>query len=299
MQIKKRRNKSRKEKVIMKKLLTVFLILSMLIGVLSSCGARYLELRDKNSDSVKETMTGDFSKETTGETNSEDMANQGAMAEGGVDNTSDTSVPEYPEDYNYTINKIDGKWYMDFDSYVTPPVIVEGSHMERNFTFSSFDEMYNTLIAAKSLTKTEKIYIINWYDKTENGIEIINFDELYVPVLPSSADITSILLLTTTYGAVVSDKASGKSIGRLTYLESSQDFDNKYNGLVTDENNYILTEGDKTVIVEKMQLNDGIDIDVYIKQGDQYCLVQLLNVTESPTDEYFLQFGLEKWQKPE
>ena len=283
----------------MKKILTVFLILVMLIGVFVSCGKRYLETQDENSDSLKETIIGDLSKATTSETDSEDMATQSAMAEGEANNASETEATKYPDDYYYTIKEVDGKWYMDFDSYVTPTVSVEGSIMQMDFSFDSFEHMFNTIIVNKDLVKKEKIYLIDYATKTENGIEIINFDDLYVPVLPSSMEILSISWFADTYGTVVKDKASGKGIGRVTYCRSSEDFDEMYSSLVPDENNYILNEGDKTIIVEIVQAEESFFVDLYIKQGDRYCTIILFDLTELPTDEFFIQFGLEKWEKPE
>ncbi|MBR6681096.1 MAG: hypothetical protein IKL59_07550 [Clostridia bacterium] len=248
---------------------------------------------------MKETIIGDLSKATTSETDSEDMANQSAMAEGEANNASETEATKYPDDYYYTIKEVDGKWYMDFDSYVTPTVSVEGSIMQMDFSFDSFEHMFNTIIVNKDLVKKEKIYLIDYATKTENGIEIINFDDLYVPVLPSSMEILSISWFADTYGTVVKDKASGKGIGRVTYCRSSEVFDEMYSSLVPDENNYILNEGDKTIIVEIVQAKESFFVDLYIKQGDRYCTIILFDLTELPTDEFFIQFGLEKWEKPE
>ena len=48
---------------------------------------------------------------------------------------------------------------MNFDSYDVPP-ISEGSHMEPNFTFPSFEELYDTVVVKKALNNSKKIDII-------------------------------------------------------------------------------------------------------------------------------------------
>ena len=274
----------------MKKFLILLLTLTLILGVFASCGQKIVSKEEPSKETTTANAIESSDKTTDKAPN--------VLSNGNADTSFETDI-EYPEDYTYTIKKIDGKWYMDFDSYVTPTVSIEGSIMEMEFPFDSFEDMFNTIIVDKSLIKEEKIYLIDHRTKTEYGIEIINFDDLYVPVMPSSLKTLSVYWFTKEYGTVVADKSSGVGTGRITYRATSKDFDDKYNELVWDENNYVLTEGDKIVIVEKIQFEDSFDIDLYIKQGDRYCYVNLFNMTESPADEFFLQFGLEKWEKPE
>lgn len=278
----------------MQKLILLLLTLTLIFGIFASCNSKkYLPIDDETSSSPSE--------DTTKETNDTGTVTTTEITQDTLDITSETQEIEYPEDYYYTVKEIDGKWYMNFDSYVTPTIFFEGYHEDKNWPFSSFEELYNTLIVDKSLTKEEKIYIIDWYYKTENGIEIINFDELYVPVLPSSVEMPSVYWYKTTYGVVIADQTSDKAVGQITYLKSSEKFDSALveAGAHMNQDQYFLTEGDKTVVVNKRLSNNGIDIDLHIKHGDRYCLVQLFNITGSPADEFFLQFGLKKWEKPE
>ena len=298
----------------MKKTILLLLTLTLILGVFTSCGYKTTDLFDaQTSSSPSEDTT--VEREATTEETDEDIDTE--SSEESIETTSFTETVNTPETmesieteqggnrdpekipYTYTIKKVDGKWYMDFNSYVTSTPPQNGDLADRNFTFSSFDELYNTLIVDKNFTQNDMVYFIDTYYKTENGIEIINFDELYVPILPSGLDITDVRWFPTAYIAYVFDRTSNTSRGQITPISAKTFDDAYYDAVDFTENEYFLIEGDKMVVVKKRQINTGIDIYLYVKHGDQYCLVQLFDLTEAPTDEFFLKFGLKKWQTPE
>ena len=185
----------------MKKTILLLLTLTIILGVFSSCGY-------KNTDPIDEETSGSPNEETTKETTEETtvqtsdiMSNVyseetlGDITEGVV-LTTETSPsiedilspevhPGYNPDYDpeagkYTINTVGDAWYLVFESN-KPESMFSDSIAGPHF-YNSMKELNGAL---DTLTAGERDIIKSLWEKDENGIRIINFDNLYSPVLPS------------------------------------------------------------------------------------------------------------------
>ena len=288
----------------MKKLIILLLTLTLILGVFASCQKRYLTIDDETSSSPSEDTS---TESTTGYITESNETNQTENTETNdrlTDITLETQPIEYPETYNYTIKKVDGKWYMDFDSYLTPG-IYHHIDMATQLATTSFTQLYNDIINNVYSQRALLEIIDNWRI-TEHGIPIINFDELYVPTIPGTMVFDEYILWEQeTYSTSIHD-ISDEEITALLDSISKTEFENiKAQALRSDDSGTItdgrriLTESDKTIIVEYKTYSDRTgSFYMYVHQGNGYFRYSFRNFLEFPSDDFLLQFGAQKFQIP-
>ena len=81
----------------MKRLLLMLLTLTLILGIFSSCGKRYLTVDDESSSSPSE--------DTTKETNDTGAVTTTAITQDTLDITSEAKESLYPTEYSYTVKK--------------------------------------------------------------------------------------------------------------------------------------------------------------------------------------------------
>jgi len=187
------------------------------------------------------------------------------------------------------------------------------------------------------LTDTQKRIMATAFQKNDTGaILTCDFNNLYVPKLPSSGSFNGVSWEGQTYSF---DLTLNDSVfGWLTYLTESQ-YNNKYQedylnyfdkDTITVTNTetlegekvatyyttragqlmnlrYSLTVGEKVIVVDKtfrLQMNNSdivtsstvpSNIALYCTSDEGFCYVSLYNFTNDPTDEWLMNFGLQKY----
>ena len=301
----------------MKKTILLFLTLTLILGVFSSCGYKTVDIIDDETSSSPSEDTTIASEETTEETDEEidtESSEESIETTSYIEtvNTTETmesietdngvvQLPaesvEYPAEYTYTVKKVDGKWYMDFDSYVTPGTYV---HREVQFATTSFEQLYTDIIN-DNFPETLKEALIDKY-RTENGVPIINFDELYVPVIPSTMVFGEYIVWERdTYSTSIHDYNNKEITASLDPISKTEFEETKAWALFYNGSAYgmrILTESDKTIIVDYKNYSGGTGpVYVYVNQGNGYFRYHFRNFL--PSDDFLLQFGAKKFQIPE
>ena len=190
----------------MKKLIILLLAITLILGVFASCSKRYINIDYELSGSPSEDITSaneETSKETTKETEKEitSIISEETAPDITADITSNTEKaettlsledilspeihPEYNPDYNpeagkYTINKVGDDWYLVFES--KKPEAMFSDAIIGPYSYNSMSELKGALDA---LTAGNRDTIKSLWKKSEYGVKVINFDELYSPILPS------------------------------------------------------------------------------------------------------------------
>ena len=169
----------------MKKTILLLLTLTLILGVFASCNKRYLYIDDETED----ISVSDEPAETTSEVNESTSPTTTDISQDTLNITSDTleewaetQSPSYVE--SYTIEKIDGQYYMVFNSYEVDPTYNAGWIFERFApNFNSTKEYLQTLVN-KTFTLDDLVYMVRNFSKNENGIPIFDPTDFYIPLFP-------------------------------------------------------------------------------------------------------------------
>ena len=182
----------------MKKTILLLLTLSLILGVFASCQKRYLHIDDETSSSPsKETTTereettededSDITIKTTSEENESVSAITTAISEDTLDLTSDTqglaNMPEEKE-YTYTVEKIDGNYYLVFNDYVKSSTY---EPFGDSITVPSIDYLKDTIPSGNMDTglKYKVMLRINDNDP-DHKVKIYDVEHVWQPTFPDS-----------------------------------------------------------------------------------------------------------------
>ena len=290
----------------MKKLIILLLTLTLIFGVFVSCNKRYLYIDDETED----ISVSDEPAETTSEVNESTSPSTTDIYQDTLNITSDTlewaetQYPSYVE--SYTIEKIDGQYYMVFNSYDIDPA------------YNANDGFYYGLGGVEFLTPDELFiglfnntldiytmnYIVKHFDRTENGIPIFAPDNFYVPHMPQpwtvnqSHDSIRVLWINGqdyVIGGVNQDDGELLSVRVLTketFDYELEDMNSKINSMADSR---IIENGQKKVTAFLELTSTGGGVHLYVEEGDLYYIYLIGGTTEMPDDEYLLSFGLRKY----
>ena len=285
----------------MKKFLILFLTVTLILGIFISCDKAS---HNDTSDTTDDIPSEQTSKETTAD----------ATTDTTEETTEETTEPITTEsekvDLGYTIEKIDGQYYIVCDSYnvdnhnvgITMPSPVQyiGADGPISLSCNSVENIKNKFY---SLTYSELNSIKRTWERDENGIPIIDLDNLYSLILPTGVEYFRTEYITIYQHSyefdIVYDHALqgwGLPDGRLKMLTSEE-----YDAYIDEINNdnievTILTQDDKDVRF----CVDYDEFDIYsyygiIKSNDVYAQFTL-STLEELDDNFFLQFDFEKYE---
>lgn len=231
----------------------------------------------------------------------------------------------------YTIGTWHDKFYLVFDD----PETYYKSTFTRNVTFSSVQEMRDSLMYG-TLTDDKKRAFVELIG-ADSKLQIFDLNKVYDAKLPDDTKVSFVAMTGTSYTIYLSFTRNIAKYATINYLDEDsyreafvrgyrQTFgpDNMNLGRIKELGDngkralyrsgsskvnirYNVSRGEETVIVEKRYdiswqratIDEKRDIPyavyLYCTQGDIYYIVTLTQFTEVPTDEWLLQIGLEKY----
>ena len=248
--------------------------------------------------------------ESNADESESDHITDSSIDESESDHITDSSIDEsqsdtekssvyYPpvEERDYSIECIDGKYYFVFEQ----PERYIGKESEVSFIWrENWEELRYDLLYGE-LSKFDKAVIGDvFFDKDGNmSIEIPDFYNFYGPVTPEDVTVDGDLIIQRgKYGMNVT-KDSGQCF--YFYILTESEYDRMYehhNNLNANDNiiSYTLEDKNKFIEVLKKYHNGNLtNICLFGTQNGRYFYASMAMhfVTEKPTDEWLLSFGLE------
>ena len=289
----------------MKKTIILILTLSLILAVFSSCGHKTVDpIDNQTSSSPSEDKSAENTENVISDSTESYEVNQSDNTETDdrLTNITSETIIEYPASYNYTIKKVNGNWYMDFDSYATRgDQKLIGAVLE--IPFRSLSELYSHIVN----NDFPQIYLMKFIDnwrRTEHGIKIINFDELYIPVLPETMEYgEGVIWIGDSFSLWARDINNKETTAQIAPI-SAETFENIKTDTYrvgTGIGRKIVTSGDKTIIVRYTNYSGKISGPcIYLQHQNVYFKIDFqTNFIEMPSDDFLLQFGVEKFQTPQ
>ena len=290
----------------MKKILLLLLILGLILGILSACNTH-------NTDSINDTTNTEaqtqISMETKSEITAEEFIVDTTTEELIADTTEMLSFPNIddiiqiydPTLGEFYINNVGDRYYIQFLSYETEfsPSFGDG---EPGIIFDSWNSFKNCL-TNDVLTPYDRDEMKQGWERSENGIEIIDLNNLYYPTLPNDIELDSAIRWQQYNYTVefVGDESFGFVIVATTE-ESYMDLYQKYTALHNDEDlveTYTLENEDKHISVmrqyQSFSNTSYYQYELWMETETRYAYIQL-RVKELVPDDYILSFGLEKYE---
>ena len=289
----------------MKKVIILILTLSLILGIFISCGNGMADdMPDITATETSDSETSSGTKaETTADTKAETTTH--ISEENSTETNEETTIEPDKEDNGYTIEKIGDQYYIVCDSYTVDnnyekskdgfldPSTYEGTDQPVSLFCDSVANIKNKFY---SLTDSELNSIKRSWERDENGIPIIDLDNLYYPILPAEVEYygssTDVVINQYSYGfKIVYDhtgQGSGIPDGRLIII-TKEDYDKGIEGSNSDIT--VLTQGDK-------EIRFGMIYDktygIYSYSGGMKCrevYVQFwLDVSNELDDGFFMEF---------
>ncbi|MBR6680236.1 MAG: hypothetical protein IKL59_03140 [Clostridia bacterium] len=293
----------------MKKLIILLLVLTLVLGVFASCNKRYLQIDDETSSSSSESIYETSSEETSTTVTSVEHTSESTFEETNetpktfdtvvtvetiesIDGTEAGGTTEpinntvYPNEYNYTLEKIGDQWYMIFDTYVDNP------KYPLSYVYFEIDSMetIKQMIFNNELDQEQKRSIVTVCKRDEIGIPL---PDILNPILPSNLRIYQAFLEGGRFLVSFIDKNSPNTgIDGAMYDLDEAGFIEKYNAAAA-ENIYVSEDGAKTIVLQQIK-NQYIDRDyLYVKIGDNYALFVLDGTPDHLDRDLIMSFGFE------
>ena len=166
----------------MKKLIILLLTLTLILGVFASCQKRYLTIDDETSSSPSEDTS---TESTTGYITESNETTQTENTETDDRSTEITDpIDSDANKYTYTVEKIDGKYYMVFDNYWAGsgnPFIGYSVVYVNSLYDLKYEIPQGNLGEAKSLFIRKYVHEHNY-----TQVPIYDIEHIWQPTLPDS-----------------------------------------------------------------------------------------------------------------
>lgn len=270
------------------------------------------------SESVETTAAGE--KETEEET-----SEQTTTEETTVTPETENNEPYEIKADDYTLIKNENGCYLTFDDISKYQNSSNGSMVAGDIIFGSVKEFKDT-VTKGLLTDWQKEIVVR-FENVGDNIQTCDFNNLYEPKLPQGSNAKEVYWNGTAYSYLVmmSDQSFGyvHCYTKEMYDEKFQSkFQNFFNqdtitvtgtevidgkeityyktstGVSSYNERYTLTNGNKTVTVDKIfySSDDTLNrVTLYCTDGFLHYTVTLHKLTENPTDEWLLEFGLKPY----
>ena len=281
----------------MKKLIILLLTLTLILGVFVSC-----------DNSATDDTSGTTNQETNAETTTETT-----LPESFETTNITTDTEEASKDYAYTVEKIDGKWYMIWDNYWDGEFNNSAIHYETVYV-DSIDALKNA-IPNGDLGKDASIFFMKYVNvNTYTRIPIYDIDHIWQPTTPDSLsavhpDMIALYPGSYSFQAWYVEHPEWLGISSPAYTievlpkesyESSYEADNQLlisNGWSKKE----LRDGEKMLTIyscsgESPRVEDVIlhSYCIYATNGQYYGTIDT-TLDHELTDEELLEFGFEEY----
>ena len=272
----------------MKKLIILLLTLTLILGIFSSCGKRYLTVDDETSSSPSEDTP---AESTMGDAIESNVISQTENTEDLVE-TPESKEVEYAEYYDFA--EIDGQHYMVFNSYNIRP----GPPADVNYLPPTFDSVEEFLNEWTNQTFASNVvsYIVRFFSRTENGIPIFDPNNFYVPSMPESwvLGYSDAEALTFLDGQCIAFVGACEEIGFLTVKVLGKElFENEFK---SKEEDLELISSDQKEVYMQHETDSHHKYTMYVTEGDLY-YIYVIRVREPLSHEQLLSFGLKKYER--
>ena len=282
----------------MKKFLILLLTLTLILGVFSSCGKKYVNpLDDETSNSPSEDTS---TESTTGYITESNETNQTENTETNDRLTDIDGVPEAGEiEYvsSYEIKKIGDQWYIIFNSYRTPPK--QGHYDEMEIygleigTMESFQKLMNRLLSG-NLELSDMQYIVNRFTRDDIGIPIHDYSVLYVPKIIDAYQMEESAWWYDgedySPGCIMSNDVESVAV---LHIIDEQDFNSNQAPINCEYVRTVQNES-KTVKIYNNSKYSEIFL-LFFKEGDLYYKYEVWGVPIED-DNFVLSLGIEKYE---
>ncbi len=196
---------------------------------------------------------------------------------------------------DYQIKEVSGQHYLVFDN---EEAYTNGySSQLADLYFDSLDDMKKAILE-KTLTYGQRATVRQVFARDENGTKICDLNNLYVPVLPESAQVTQVLWSGETYSfEFVTDSGM---FGFISY-ETPNTYEALYQKYAASTNRrYTLQTGPITVKVEEKQSGSGHStVKMYGEQQGIYFSVILYHAEYIPDSDWLRIFHMQPEGAPE
>ena len=297
----------------MKKTILLFLILTLILGIFSSCGYKTTDpIDDETSGSTSEettvasvetsAVTTETSASVSDSVNTEDTANATGNGDATSDSTDtqisvDTKVSEYVE--SYTIEKIDGQYYMVFNSYTVDPSY-GGFFTRTAFGFNSVEEYFQTLVD-KTFSLDDLVHMARHFSRDEHGIPIFDPNDFYIPLFlegwekSTNTDIPPVMVQDSQKIYFIAQK--GDNGFMYAELMTQKAFELRLNA-ETEELELIRNDQRELRVKTEPYLNGQQTLyTVYVTEGNHYCCYSIrVGNEEHLTQDDLLSLGLVKYE---
>lgn len=302
----------------MKNFLILLLTLTLILGVFASCGKKYVNpLDDETSSSPSEhtdseNITGDITE--SNETNQSENYNSEETSSEDTEETT-TNVENWLDNYNYTIEKIDGKYYMVWNDYFER--VYSGEDINEPYTTVRVNSLYDLKyeIPRGNLGDSKKDFIYDYVFKNNyTQVPMYDVEHIWQPTMPDIihkeyVEVIGLCPGSYCFQAYYSDKpewlgdtAPAYNIEVLS-KESYDSYCETYNQslLSFGYSKKELRDGDKELTVYNYSGEspraEGVILHsyvIYVTNGQYYGIINI-TLDYQLTDEELLEFGFEEY----
>ena len=252
-------------------------------------------------------------------------------------NSGSNTQPDTPGEYeikcsDYTLIGKNNEFFMMFDDiniYQRPAIDL----VSRDVAFPTIKDFKNS-VTKGLLTDSQKRIMARFPKNSAGEILTCDFDNLYIPTLPTNGVVNGVLWKgqTYTFRANLNDEVWA-TISYMTKDDFDSTYQNNYLEFFNSDSitvtktlddgkiatyfttkagdfmrmRYTMTVGTKIITVDKefrLRANSDyqpasstvpLSVDLYITSGDKFCYISLYGFSEDPTDAWLSCFGLEKY----
>ena len=278
----------------MKRTILLLLTLSLILGVLSSCGHKTVDpIDDQTSSSPSEDTSAANTTEETNETNqSENTDTDDRLTE----ITTETENV-YPTEYNYTVEKRGDKYYMVFDSYdIDPPGI----------TYFGDTGILTTLYKLKNeipngiLNDSDKRFLLHYFVSDTvrtDGFKLYDIEHIWKPIVPAGwvlQEDVSWHQNAYWFMATLGDTDTDEFLEATITVCSKEAYDS-FCASIDPQSAQSLQNGDVVYTVSERASSDGFyGYRIACSNGEFFSYIQVVGYRKLTNDE-ILAFGVEEY----
>lgn len=247
--------------------------------------------------------------------------------------TNDNSGANYSDELDYTLSETNGEWHLVFDDI---SVYTDGEKSDVcTLSFGTIKEMKNA-IKSGSLKGWQKKIVATAFDKDQAGVKVPDLEKLYAPKIPAAGVVDCVIWSGESYSfSVTLDENIFGMLHVYTAEQYANVFASDYEGYFEKDTitvlstetldggvsvtyystnaaqlmqvRYILTEGNKTLTVDKTYryTEENADaegnynltnVTIYCEDGGKKYVADLFGFAEEPTDAWLLTFDLSEYK---
>ena len=289
----------------MKKLIILLLTLTLILGVFASCGKKYINpLNDETSSSPSEATRAEITE--SNETNqTENTDTDDNLTETTTEATTETEVLE--KDYKYTVEKIDGKYYVCFEDY--EPISVTDQVGYTSLFVPSIDYLKNTVPSGNMDIAAKRHLMMCIDDNIDHKVQIFDVEHVWQPTLPSDWGVKSEVDWRVQYYVFTAIHEQNPYANVQCWVYPEDVYERSYNNV---QQNYVSWEytrsefldGNKEIVVfyqgsgsnhtDSDKSNQYFYYEIFATNGEYYGVFHVDSPNELSAEE-LMQFGFEEY----